>query len=232
MVTNTSIAPWHWTPWHWTDKHPHFPSAYLFPEFQYVARVDPNEDVHLAYLAGAIRSSSKLATSDTMSRQLHEIVVFICGHGTRDIRCGIMGPLLKSEFQRSLTGAGFQLPGAADNVAHSSEILLAKLSRRSCNATVGLVSHIGGHTWAGNVILYIPPTFTTEKGLSPLAGIGIWYGRVEPKHVEGIVMETILGGRVIEELFRGGIDRKGETLRLDEDLSDDHDIPVHVKPAS
>ncbi|KLJ06659.1 hypothetical protein EMPG_17845 [Blastomyces silverae] len=35
-----------------------------------------------------------------------------------------------------------------------------------------------------------------------LAGKGIWYGRVEPRHVEGIVEETVLGGRVISEHFR------------------------------
>jgi hypothetical protein len=32
--------------------------------------------------------------------------------------------------------------------------------------------------------------------------------------VEGIVGETILKGRVIEELFRGGIKQNGEMLRL------------------
>ena len=55
---------------------------------------------------------------------------------------------------------------------------------------------------------------TTDGELSPLAGYGIWYGRVEPKYVEGIVQETLLGGKVIEDLFRGGIKQGGEILRL------------------
>ena len=38
---------------------------------------------------------------------------------------------------------------------------------------------------------------------SPLAGKGVWYGRVEPRHVWGIVEETVKGGRVVEELLRG-----------------------------
>ena len=69
---------------------------------------------------------------------------------------------------------------------------------------VGLVSHIGGHAWAGNVMVYLPSNHRLEDGrLSPLAGKGIWYGRVEPRHVEGIVNETIQKGRVIEQLLRG-----------------------------
>lgn len=77
-------------------------------------------------------------------------------------------------------------------------------------ARVGLISHIGGHKWAGNVIIYIPPSFKDNA----LAGKGIWYGRVEPGHVEGIVMKTVLEGKVVKELFRGGIDQDRKILRL------------------
>ena len=213
MVTNTSIAPQQCLTRRGNgDNGIHSSSVYLFPDFKYLARVNPNEDVHLAYLAGAIRQSSNLASYSTISMKLEEIVVFICGHGSRDKRCGIMGPLLRSEFQRSLTEAGFRLPEppAWTSVPRSDSLA----DMRPHNAIVGLVSHIGGHIWAGNVILYIPPTFPTAEGLSQLAGKGIWYGRVEPKHVEGIVKETILGGRVIKELFRGGINHRGESLRL------------------
>jgi len=115
---------------------------------------------------------------------------------------------------------------------------------------VGMISHIGGHKWAGNVIVYIPPDYqinpvervhrgtspkdetsggSTEPvvhedqalaasdnlpNLSPLAGKGIWYGRVEPKHVEGIVEQTIGHGQIIRELFRGGVHRNGNQIRL------------------
>lgn len=63
---------------------------------------------------------------------------------------------------------------------------------------------------AGNVIIYIPPSFTSNA----LHGRGIWYGRVEPGHVEGIVAKTILEGNVIKDLFRGGIDQNRDILRL------------------
>lgn len=70
---------------------------------------------------------------------------------------------------------------------------------------ISLISHIGGHAFAGNVVIYIPKKWKLrDRGKrSPLAGKGIWYGRVEPKHVWGIVEETIQNGRVIEELLRG-----------------------------
>jgi (2Fe-2S) ferredoxin len=43
----------------------------------------------------------------------------------------------------------------------------------------------------------------------------IWYGRVEPKHVEGIVKETIGGGRVIQELLRGISGKDGNAVPVD-----------------
>ncbi|KAF2688515.1 hypothetical protein K458DRAFT_293568 [Lentithecium fluviatile CBS 122367] len=122
--------------------------------------------------------------------------VLICGHGGRDQRCGILGPILRAGFQ-------------------------AEFTRRGIDGSVGLISHIGGHKYAGNVIIYIPPgwrgitarsgslTQGTESGLS---GTGIWYGRVGPENVEGVVEETLVKGRIITELFRGGITREGRML--------------------
>ena len=90
---------------------------------------------------------------------------------------------------------------------------------------IGMISHVGGHKWAGNVIVYLPANWRISNSrssvgddglgkLSPLAGTGIWYGRVEPRHVEGIIEETLLKGAVIQDLFRGGIDRYGQVLRI------------------
>lgn len=123
------------------------------------------------------------------------------------MRCGMMAPALETEFHRVLRAVGFDSVssegGRLDGPGH---------------ANVGLISHVGGHKYAGNVIVYIPPEMTvgsgSESALHPLAGKGIWYGRVEPKHVQGIVDETVLGGRVVTDHFRGGIDREGNILRL------------------
>lgn len=134
----------------------------------------------------------------------HSPVVLICGHGGRDLRCGIMAPVLEAEFARILAARGFTTNlsgggGSADAVVD-----------RENHAHIGLISHVGGHKYAGNVIVYIPP----GMGANALAGKGIWYGRIEPRHVEGIVQETVLGGRVVGDHFRGGIGRDGAVLRM------------------
>ncbi|KDN40873.1 hypothetical protein K437DRAFT_258491 [Tilletiaria anomala UBC 951] len=58
-------------------------------------------------------------------------------------------------------------------------------------------SHIGGHRYAGNVIIYFPN------------GAGVWYGRVSPDPAKGDVAkvwrETVVGGKVIQEFLRAGI---------------------------
>lgn len=146
-------------------------------------------------------------------------LVLICGHNSRDSRCGIMGPLLENEFRRYTIWQ--QVDSTDEESSQDSTISLSRPNiqksrfdskdpyRQIC---VGLTSHVGGHAWAGNVIVYIPWNYRLRSGeTSPLGGKSIWYGRVEPKHVEGIVEETILRGRIIEELLRGV---HGETLKI------------------
>lgn len=128
---------------------------------------------------------------------VRDVVILICGHASRDERCGILGPLLHSEFKRQLTKTGFR----TDDDARLSTYRPG--AEQKLTAKVGLTSHIGGHKYAGNVIIYIPLSFTPRKTVSPIAGKGLWYGRVEPKHVEGIIRETILGGRIIKDMLRG-----------------------------
>lgn len=140
-------------------------------------------------------------------------VVLICGHGGRDQRCGVMGPLLEKEFVSVFER--LNLP-----VLQAGGLAMEESGYDSDDAPVnlGLISHIGGHKFAGNVIVYLPPRYGLKDGRageeSPLAGKGIWYGRVEPRHVEGIIRETIMNGRIIEEMFRGGVRPDGKTLRL------------------
>jgi hypothetical protein len=151
-----------------------------------------------------------------------DILVLICGHGGRDARCGKFGPVLNNEFEKVLEMYDFKNSKDAVSVlgpSQKSENLRLEDEQNVQNSTqtarVGLISHIGGHKFAGNTIIYLPPTLKTKEGKThPLAGCGIWYGRVEPKHVDGIVKETIVGGKVIEELFRGGIRQDGELMRL------------------
>ena len=199
-----------------------FTSAYLFPDFKFIPIIGNDSDTQnrlvRAFLTrdkypapvveGRRRSSPGLESIFPRTADVTNVIILICGHASRDKRCGIMGPLLKSEFHRLLNertgGAGPRITG----LWHPSR------------TSIALCSHIGGHQFAGNMIIYVPPRLRLGGGLRlfskahPLAGKGIWYGRVEPRHVEGIIEETIVKGNVIAELFRGGIGRNGDTLAL------------------
>ncbi|KAK5656133.1 hypothetical protein OQA88_4893 [Cercophora sp. LCS_1] len=197
-------------------------SAYLLPSFKYVPflpRVSFGsvealvkgfllpEKLHKAHdgLSPIHRDrlTRKVAYQNLLFgvRDVTDILVLICGHGGRDQRCGIYGPLLQSEFEAKLPAAGVEVvSGPVEAEGADSAALSGEASGHKSAARVGLISHIGGHKFAGNVIVYLPPGLKTDTGeVHPLAGHGIWYGRVEPKHVEGIVAETVLGGNVITD---------------------------------
>lgn len=215
-------------------------SAYLLPSFKYVPflpRVSFDsvqalakgfllpEKLHPAHDGLSPMHRDRLVRKEAFQgllpgvQDVKDVVVLICGHGGRDLRCGIMGPALRREFEQKLEMQGFNVAkdavqiGALDGSL--DDLLSIQGSGNEKVARVGLISHIGGHKFAGNVIIYIPPSFTAAGGgKHALAGCGIWYGRVEPKHVEGLVKETVLGGRVVEDMFRGGIDAQRRILRL------------------
>ncbi|KAI4123088.1 MAG: hypothetical protein LQ347_006285 [Umbilicaria vellea] len=213
MITNSSFpsldrrVPWgrNW-----------FNSIYFFPKFQYLEAFR-NWSMGLEAVASVFLSSQEIVDQNPftkaglrpLTKEVSEVVILICGHGARDQRCGVMGPLLGTEFFRLLFLRGVDTSGSAGKT-FPSEYSDDGIVR----ARVAMVSHIGGHAFAGNVIIYIPPSFAVKGRRSALAGKGIWYGRVEPKHVEGIIEETIFKGRVIADLFRGGIEQGGNILRL------------------
>ena len=122
-------------------------------------------------------------------RKVHETHILICTHNSRDTRCGIIGPMLNQLFTDYLSSKGLLHPEDPD------------IGMRG-KVRVGNISHIGGHKYAGNVIVYLPP----EKDNWNQGGKGIWYGRVGGQtDVERIVDETVLGGKIIQELLRGGV---------------------------
>lgn len=204
-------------------------SAFLLPSFQFVPSIpsDPAAveafikafvlpaKLHKSYEALSREQQNLLLREPERQRQfagtraVDEILVLICGHGGRDERCGKLGPILRDEFEEKLQRQNIRvLRGMPDSSSEAGE--KESTVRNAPAARCSIISHIGGHKWAGNVIIYIPPKFTSNA----LAGKGIWYGRVAPEHVEGLVEKTIIEGKVIKDLFRGGIDRSGEIIRL------------------
>ncbi|CAD6439397.1 040c3b90-2891-45e8-84f2-d47d682969fe [Sclerotinia trifoliorum] len=213
-------------------------SAYIVPSFKYIPFLPRvSFDSVQALVKGYLLPTKLDAAHDSISpihkdrllrskeqakflpavKDVKDILILICGHGGRDMRCGILAPILQAEFERVLPTKEVQvLKGAVEvSVDSSTELLEGPREPNVNTARIGLISHIGGHKFAGNVILYIPLEAKMKDGEAhPLAGCGVWYGRVEPKHVEGIVQETLLEGKVIEEMFRGGIRQGGEILRI------------------
>ncbi|KAI8338035.1 Sucrase/ferredoxin-like-domain-containing protein [Chlamydoabsidia padenii] len=96
-------------------------------------------------------------------------LILVCGHGRKDKRCGTIGPMLQQAFDQAL--------------GHYS-------IENQCQ--VMLVSHLGGHAFAGNVVLY------THQGLR-----SIWYGRITPCHCLNIVRYSICQDHVLQEFVRG-----------------------------
>ena len=80
-------------------------------------------------------------------------------------------------------------------------------------ALILMTSHIGGHKYAGNVIVRCPSHCRNivHWALIDVAqiympqGAGVWYGRVSTHEVASIVHTTILGGRILPPLLRGGV---------------------------
>lgn len=59
--------------------------------------------------------------------------IFVCAHGSRDVRCGVCGPVLLDKLNEEI-----QLRGLKDQIS------------------VVACSHVGGHKYAGNVIIFCP----------------------------------------------------------------------------
>lgn len=248
LVTNTP-QPFHNTPLTASSFLPTPPpptirdvettSAYLLPSFTYLPVIPRTTEAVTALVKGYLQPEKIHSAHSVLSpihqdrlqrstahrellppaQDVEDVLVLICGHGGRDARCGVLGPVLEREFEEKLGRAGVEVLKGYVPLKKTSDAQ-AKIEgeveeNRKMTARVGIISHIGGHKFAGNVIFYIPPKMKLANGEAhPLAGMGIWYGRVEPKHVEGLVKATLKEGEVVEELLRGGVQKDKGVLHM------------------
>jgi (2Fe-2S) ferredoxin len=111
----------------------------------------------------------QLVSSQPSSRLQHQPLtgqhVFVCVHGRRDERCGQCGPPLLASLE-------------------------LELSQRSLETAVTIhqSSHVGGHVYAGNVLIY--------PG-------GDWYGNVTPENISDLIEQHMVQGKIVWELWRG-----------------------------
>lgn len=145
----------------------------------------------------------------------HAAVILLCSQRTRDVRCGQSAPLLRKEFERHLRPLG----------------LYRELDdERPGGVGIYFVSHVGGHKYAANVIVYRRKNFDwyktsdrdgcdlaqeedeedDEERASEGASQGIWLARVRPEDCENIIRYTVLQGKVVKpgHQLRGGFDRE------------------------
>jgi (2Fe-2S) ferredoxin len=101
--------------------------------------------------------------------------VLLCSHRTRDKRCAITANILKKKFDSELQALDLYRDPSDD---------------RAGGVKVFCVSHVGGHKYAANVIIY------TKSGQA------IWLARVRPDHVRKIIQHCVLKGEVFPELLR------------------------------
>ncbi|KAL8529369.1 hypothetical protein ACS0TY_006697 [Phlomoides rotata] len=98
--------------------------------------------------------------------------VFVCAHNNRDRRCGVCGPVLIEKFREEI----------------ESQDLKSQVSVIAC-------SHVGGHKYAGNVIIF------SKDPVGDIAGN--WYGYVTPDDVVELIDKQIGQGEVIDRIWRG-----------------------------
>ncbi|KAG6176865.1 hypothetical protein E4U27_004752 [Claviceps purpurea] len=167
----------------------------------------------LAPLAPPEKIPASLPLGLRMARCPHDAVVLLCSQRSRDARCGQSAPLLRKELERHLRPLGLHRD------LHDE---------RPGGVAIYLISHVGGHKYAANVIIYRRHNaFAALQGLGAGldaperdSGLGeddaevgagqcIWLARVRPEHCENLVRYTILKGKLVkpESQLRGGFDR-------------------------
>lgn len=153
----------------------------------------------------------------TIASSPHSAVILMCSQKTRDARCGQSAPLLRKELERHLRPLG----------------LFRDLhDERPGGVGIYFISHVGGHKYSANVMVYRRPNAfgrddeplpegvqeaapkegeEDEKGEKSDVGAAqcIWLARVRPEDCENLVRYTVLKGKVVkpERQLRGGFDR-------------------------
>ncbi|KAM9960092.1 hypothetical protein ACTFIW_009217 [Dictyostelium discoideum] len=137
----------------------------IFPEMIKLVGLTPNTmEKVLAYFQDNDTIDLSTFPMEIQVEQLSGKYIFICTHKQKDQRCGYCGPILVDQLRD-------------------------QIKERSLEKEIQVfgTSHVGGHKYAGNVLVFPP---------------GNWYGYVTPDDVSSIIDSTI-SGEVIQKLHRG-----------------------------
>jgi len=189
----------------------------VLPDFKLVTSVDKTakgaEELWKAALDPDVGRAGLPAQPNIRSFPLpYHCVVLICSHKRRNVRCHIAAPKLEDALITSLESIGWEAhtqlddpdtlgpalettPGSPEERDTAFVARLKDVDNEYDNKRVLIVrvSHTGGHKYAGNMIICFPQ------------GASVWYGRMTPHEVPEVVRHTIIGGKILPSLLRGGM---------------------------
>lgn len=190
----------------------------ILPDYKVITDVPRSlegaETLWKSALDPAYGRSGAPGRSDTFKSWIlpYSCLILLCSHKRRDKRCAITAPVLEKTFTQYLEREGWEVHTDLEDMSSEPtlELLLSTGNANSADpetvyqsqltalpaqrrALILRNSHVGGHKFAGNVIIYTP------------AGASVWYGRVTSHHVESIVKNTVIGGCVLPPILRGGL---------------------------
>lgn len=199
------------------------------PEFKLIRGV--SAETSGEFVKGFIDGAGDNELLENTTLPFHSVVL-ICSHNKRDKRCGVTSKYLVKAFESGLRRR--DIYRSFDDMRTEEQGGV-----RGGGTVLGCVSHVGGHKFAGNVIIYRRRTRSVDQLHEKLKSLtltnvenpedagairetitedvqaeGIWLGRVEPRHVEAIIEQVILKGRVFRELYRGGLPSKYANLQF------------------
>lgn len=164
---------------HISDNIPGF-DILLLPRYQCISNITLNqlkesmiEDILKQYFHH--EESFEIENTDT----LHPSIILVCAHMQRDVRCGVIGQAILEEISNWKSNNESKLSNPIQSYA---------------------CSHIGGHAFAGNLIIY--PS-------------GDWYGRITPCLVQQLLDAHILQKKIIKKHYRGSIGKSLEKSVID-----------------
>uniref|UniRef100_A0A6B2LGU5 Uncharacterized protein n=1 Tax=Arcella intermedia TaxID=1963864 RepID=A0A6B2LGU5_9EUKA len=142
--------------------------------FKYPSLNSPNQlDLIKNYLFCSEESRVQIENDHFIREQVPWI--FTCAHTRRDVRCGQCGPAIIDELQR-----------------------LSQQSEWKGKFKIGSTSHIGGHKFAGNIIIY--PT-------------GDWYGLLNQNNIQEVI-RMYFNGDITNLHWRGQMALTPEQQKL------------------
>lgn len=141
-----------------------------------VPSLDQIREFQSRWMLSSNRESLKFITVEELPRET--VHIYVCCHAARDHRCGVIGRLLVSTMREYIKSPPEDLSTVLD----------------SLDIHIFGCSHVGGHKFAGNMVIYRPDWKQ-----------GIWYGRVLPDDVDRIMRDTVLDAKILGRHWRGGL---------------------------